>query len=39
MDQFGLGIEVQLELDQGEHGEAELWDNRAEVDKTTPPHL
>ena len=34
-----LGIEVQLELDQGEDGEAELWDNKAEVDKTTPPHL
>ena len=39
MDQFGLGIEVQLELDQGEDGEGEVWDNKAEVDKTTPPHL
>ena len=39
MDQFGLDIEVQLELDQGEDGEDELWDNKAELDKTTPPHL
>ena len=39
MDQFGLDIEVQLELDQGEDGEGEVWDNKAEVDKTTPPHL
>ena len=39
MDQFELDIEVQLELDQGEDGEGELWDNKAEVDKTTPPHL
>ena len=30
---------MQLELDQGEDGEGELWDNKAEVDKTTPPHL
>ena len=39
MDQFGLDIEVLLELDQGEDGEDEVWDNKAEVDKTTPPHL
>ena len=39
MDQFGLGIEVQLGLDQEEDGEGEVWDNKDEVDKTTPPHL